>query len=64
MRSCRRKAICGVLETRVNIIPFDVMQEVNGIEEAQVLEKLLRKAVVVPGLPGFRHIMHAILTPA
>ncbi len=59
----RRKAICDVLETRLNVVPLDVLRELKGIEEARILEELLRKAAMVSNLQAFRDVLKEILEP-
>lgn len=60
----RRKAISDVLEVHLGIVPLDVIQEINSIDEIQVLEELHRKAVIVNDMQEFRGLLKQVLKPA
>jgi hypothetical protein len=59
----RRKAICDVLETRLDVVPLDIVKALKTIEDAEILEELLRKAATVITIQVFREILQHILEP-
>jgi hypothetical protein len=60
----RRTAICDVLEAHLGVVPLDVVKIVRTIEDVQILEELLRKAVIVKDMQEFRSLLQQILEPA
>ncbi|MCP4396240.1 MAG: hypothetical protein GY801_02870 [bacterium] len=63
MLQSQRKAIREVLETRLGIVPLDVVKEIKTIEETGILEELLRKAAMVSDIQAFRDVLRQILEP-
>jgi hypothetical protein len=59
----RRKAVCDVLEVHLGLVPLDVMKTLKRIDDAQILEELLRKAVTVNDMQEFRDLLKQVLEP-
>lgn len=59
-----KKAVADALEARLNIVPLDVITALKTIEDVQILEELLRKAVLVKDMQEFRSLLQQILEPA
>jgi hypothetical protein len=48
----------------LGVVPLDVVKIVRTIEDVQILEELLRKAVIVKDMQEFRSLLQQILEPA
>ena len=59
----RRKAVYAVLETRIAVVPLDIVRELKIIDDADILEELLRKAATINDIQAFRDILYQILDP-
>jgi len=59
-----KKAVADALEARLNVVPLDVITALKTIEDVQILEELLRKAVIVKDMQEFRSLLKQILEPA
>ncbi len=63
MQQSHRKAIREVLETRLDIVPLDIIRTLKTIEDTEILEELFIKALTVEDLQAFHAIMTQILEP-
>ncbi|MBC6419792.1 MAG: hypothetical protein GDA44_14015 [Prochloron sp. SP5CPC1] len=52
-----RESAIAVLETRFEIVPKQLQDMVNTLENLQKLKELLRQAVTVPSLEEFEEIL-------
>lgn len=59
-----RKAVYEVLETRFDVVPRSVMDDLEKMEHIPQLETLLRKAVTVNDMQEFRELLRKFLEVA
>ena len=52
-----REDIFAVLEIRFNVAPREVVDALNGIENADILRQLHRQAVVIPSVAEFQQVI-------
>ena len=52
-----REETIAVLEIRFNTVPPEVVDALNGIENADILRRLHRQAVVIPSVPEFQQLI-------
>jgi hypothetical protein len=59
-----RESLCDVLETRFEMVPMAVINDINRIDNVRVLEELLRTAVKASSMQGFQDMLRAVVAPA
>lgn len=52
-----REAVLEVLETRFEVVPSEVMEAVNQIEDTPLLKQLLKQAIAIPSIEEFQQLL-------
>ena len=52
-----RKAIGDVLEARFSVVPDNVTATLDGIDDTEWLEQLLKRAAIAPSLEAFEQVL-------
>jgi hypothetical protein len=52
-----REAVLEVLEARFELVPPEVVEAINRIEDASILKRLLRQAIAIPSIEEFQQLL-------
>jgi hypothetical protein len=52
-----REAVLEVLETRFEVVPLEVIEAVNQIEDTPLLKQLLKQAIAIPSIEEFQQVL-------
>lgn len=53
-------ALLEVLETRFEVVPSEVIEVVNRIEDTPLLKQLLKQAIAIPSIEEFQQLLQQI----
>lgn len=52
-----RQIVIGILETRFEVVPPEVIEAINGIEDKELLNRLYRQAIVIGSVEEFQQLL-------
>ena len=52
-----REVLLVVLEVRFEVVPPEVIEAVNQIEDTSVLKRLLKQAIAIPSIEDFQQLL-------
>ncbi|MEW6494254.1 MAG: hypothetical protein AB1589_17340 [Cyanobacteriota bacterium] len=52
-----RENVLEVLEVRFEVVPSEVIEAVNRIEDTSLLKQLLRQAIAIPSIEEFQQLL-------
>jgi len=58
-----KENVIEILEIRFSEVPTEIVESINGIDDASVLKTLHRGAITIASIPEFQQILNEVTAP-